>query len=673
MSAADYSQLYADAGAQYGVDPALLMAQGQQESSGDTNAVGPDTKYGKAVGLAQLVPATAKALGVTDRTDPKQVIPAQAKLMRENLDRYGDVNTALMAYHGGTDKANWGPKTQAYPAQVLKHLPSGAKVAQNIVSDPLADALLNYKDDSAAKPDSKTTASNAQSGDPLADALMNYKDEPAQAQQARSNEKPEVGVEEDLLKTLPSAVAKGVGIIPQLPAMAGNAVANSMGYVTGKALGVSPEMQNKLNNINPFFTGNTLTDALIQSGKAIATGKPGQQNPLTGGILYDPQTTPGKLLQAGIEGGIAGPEAGGAGIPSALAGMAGEWASQALPNNPLVPLVAGGLTYAGAKGFTATPLASDQAAVIKGAENDFGIKVPSGVMTGRNNFVERLAGKSDTAKMTNQLNKTAADLIGANDAGGGHTTINAQSFLDAKKNNGAAYQALDTQVGKVPLSARFNDISDGLDAGLPSDKYTFGNVAKDISSKMQGGDIAPADVRTLTGNGSDLQKLANSPYTAVSGPATKIIQALKGAVDDALTPEQREAYKSVTNKYKLMSEFEPIANESGVGNKLTPQTIRNVINKAYSNVNSYETPAKNIGNLLNTIVPGNKYQSNISGLKNSGGSDFLPNAELGASVLMGEPLTGLALKYTPKAVSALASKYVNSNMYRNKLLQNSGY
>lgn len=110
----DWGPIYDDAGAQYGVDPNLLRSLVSTESHGDTTAV----SSAGATGPAQIMPDTAAALGVTDPTDPAQAIPAAARLLRENFDRYQDPQLAIAAYHGGTDTANWGPKTMAYVQKV---------------------------------------------------------------------------------------------------------------------------------------------------------------------------------------------------------------------------------------------------------------------------------------------------------------------------------------------------------------------------------------------------------------------------------------------------------------------------------------------------------------------------------------------------------------------------
>ena len=122
---ANYDDLIESAGRANNIDPSLIRALIQAESSGNPKAV---SRKG-AVGLGQLMPATAKSLGVSDPTDPKQAIPAIAALLNENLTRYGNVQDALRAYHGGTDQKNWGPLTQAYPEKVLSNIGRGQSAA----------------------------------------------------------------------------------------------------------------------------------------------------------------------------------------------------------------------------------------------------------------------------------------------------------------------------------------------------------------------------------------------------------------------------------------------------------------------------------------------------------------------------------------------------------------
>jgi len=80
------------------LDPALLDAVIRQESG-----FRPDVVSGAgAVGLTQLMPATARELGVSDPFDPAQNVEGGAKYLRSLLDRYdGRLDLALAAYNAG--------------------------------------------------------------------------------------------------------------------------------------------------------------------------------------------------------------------------------------------------------------------------------------------------------------------------------------------------------------------------------------------------------------------------------------------------------------------------------------------------------------------------------------------------------------------------------------------
>ena len=117
--ATDDADLFEEAGRAWGVDPHLLMAQQAVESGGNDRAV----SYKGAQGRMQLMPDTARALGVTNTSDPVQSVFGAAKLMRQNLDAAnGNVVTALRLYQGGPDTSKWGPQNAAYPGQVLGNL-----------------------------------------------------------------------------------------------------------------------------------------------------------------------------------------------------------------------------------------------------------------------------------------------------------------------------------------------------------------------------------------------------------------------------------------------------------------------------------------------------------------------------------------------------------------------
>jgi soluble lytic murein transglycosylase-like protein len=88
------------AGRHYQLDPDLLRCVIHAESDFKIKAVSPKG----ARGLMQLMPATAKRLGVADSFDPAQNIEAGAQHLRNLLDRYhNDLVKALAAYNAGTD------------------------------------------------------------------------------------------------------------------------------------------------------------------------------------------------------------------------------------------------------------------------------------------------------------------------------------------------------------------------------------------------------------------------------------------------------------------------------------------------------------------------------------------------------------------------------------------
>lgn len=87
-----------DSSRRYRIDPLLIYAQMHQESSFKLRAL----SHKGASGLMQLMPATARRLGVTNIYDPKQNIEGGVKYMRMLLDMFGqDVSLALAGYNAG--------------------------------------------------------------------------------------------------------------------------------------------------------------------------------------------------------------------------------------------------------------------------------------------------------------------------------------------------------------------------------------------------------------------------------------------------------------------------------------------------------------------------------------------------------------------------------------------
>lgn len=88
-----------------GVPPAVLLAvKNAGEKSGVTQ-YGPQTRYGKALGVMQFLESTAKENGVTNRADPLQSIDGGARYLKKLYDAYGSWDAAVAHYNGGGSQA----------------------------------------------------------------------------------------------------------------------------------------------------------------------------------------------------------------------------------------------------------------------------------------------------------------------------------------------------------------------------------------------------------------------------------------------------------------------------------------------------------------------------------------------------------------------------------------
>jgi soluble lytic murein transglycosylase-like protein len=122
--ATQYDSIIEQAAASAAVEANLLRAVIVVESGFNSRAV---SKRG-AVGLMQLMPATASRFGVVNPYDPRQNVHAGAQYLKFLMNRFGqDVKLALAAYNAGEDAVdrNGGQippfsETMAYVPRVLK-------------------------------------------------------------------------------------------------------------------------------------------------------------------------------------------------------------------------------------------------------------------------------------------------------------------------------------------------------------------------------------------------------------------------------------------------------------------------------------------------------------------------------------------------------------------------
>ncbi|HBI62841.1 MAG TPA: lytic transglycosylase [Lachnospiraceae bacterium] len=122
MKKTKYDEYFKKAAKQYGVSESLLKAIAKAESNFNPN----DVSSAGAIGIMQLMPETAKGLGVTNPYDPEQNIMGGAKCIAQKLKEFnGDVRLALAAYNAGSGavKRNGGVPSycKSYISKVLSY------------------------------------------------------------------------------------------------------------------------------------------------------------------------------------------------------------------------------------------------------------------------------------------------------------------------------------------------------------------------------------------------------------------------------------------------------------------------------------------------------------------------------------------------------------------------
>jgi soluble lytic murein transglycosylase-like protein len=122
--ASQYDSIIEHAAVSAAVEPNLLRAVIVVESGFNSHAV---SKRG-AMGLMQLMPATASRFGVSNPYDARQNVHGGARYLKFLIDRFGhDIRLALAAYNAGEDAVNRNggqippfSETMAYVPRVLK-------------------------------------------------------------------------------------------------------------------------------------------------------------------------------------------------------------------------------------------------------------------------------------------------------------------------------------------------------------------------------------------------------------------------------------------------------------------------------------------------------------------------------------------------------------------------
>src|ERR1700686_4244367 len=115
------------------VEPNLLRAVIVVESGFNSRAV--STRG--AIGVMQLMPATATRFGVSNPYDPRENVRAGARYLKFLIDRFGqDVSLALAAYNAGQDAVDRNGRRIPPFTETMAYVPRVLKIYRMLVEQP---------------------------------------------------------------------------------------------------------------------------------------------------------------------------------------------------------------------------------------------------------------------------------------------------------------------------------------------------------------------------------------------------------------------------------------------------------------------------------------------------------------------------------------------------------
>jgi soluble lytic murein transglycosylase-like protein len=131
--ASQYDAIIEQAAATAALEPNLLRAVIVVESGFNSRAV---SKRG-AVGLMQLMPATASRFGVSNPYDARQNVHAGARYLKFLIDRFGhDVRLALAAYNAGEEAVERNGRQIPPFTETMAYVPRVLKIYKMLVDKP---------------------------------------------------------------------------------------------------------------------------------------------------------------------------------------------------------------------------------------------------------------------------------------------------------------------------------------------------------------------------------------------------------------------------------------------------------------------------------------------------------------------------------------------------------
>lgn len=606
----DFSKYYEDAGKRFNVDPHLLRAIARQESG--ENKETPDSRSG-AAGLMQIMPETAKSLGVNAR-DPVQSIYGAANLMNQLLKRYGNVPDALRDYNAGPDKSKWSNKeTMAYVGSVADHYANLQKEADMAKKPQMAPAQTNDMDAFEKKWGISAGEGSSPAAEPHPDdmavfekkwGLSGYdvksppgKSASASAPTAPAPSQPEYE-KHDWWDNALSGGKRGVRDVFDTGV-------NGADWAGNKLFG-----HTRLDDLKSYedtaraqfdrdYGDSTAANIGRIAGNVAATA------PIAGGALG----IGGKLAASGARALGAGDAVAAASrwlAGNALAGASGDLATNSrtdesawdsTKDGAALGLLAGGLgavvkpvaRYLG-DSVTGGVIGKPRAELAKLASEKYGIALTAPQISnsqGMKNLATIAAGGATTPEQLSQFTRAVSHTFGADS-----DRLTPEVIDDA-------YNALGSRFDRASASTIIKaDNQFGSDLGaiesearqvLPESEVTpIVNQISNIMGKAANGEIHGSQYQALTRQGAPLSRAMRSKDQNVAYYAGRLRDAFDDAMERSLVADGKQDVlddlRNARFQYKNLKTVEPLAAKSSEnGGVLSPALLKGAVNKNFKN------------------------------------------------------------------------------------------
>ncbi|MBS1028315.1 lytic transglycosylase domain-containing protein [Gluconobacter albidus] len=601
----DYSHYYDDAGKRFNVDAHLLRAIARQETGENEHSA---NSPAGAVGMMQIMPATAKSLGV-DPHDPVQSIYGAANLMGQLLKAHGNVPDALRDYNAGPDKRRWDNKeTAAYVGGVATHyrdLLSEGTMAKKPQATPAKTGDLSdfEKQWGLSSPTTQATPQPAPTPDLSAFekqwgiAKPQVSSAPApMGQSPIANNQPEYEKHNWVHNALLGIGQGGRDVF--------DSGVNGTDWVTNHLLGHTPLDQLKSyedNNRTQYdkdYGGSVAANVGRLAGNVAATA------PLGGGLLGAGAkigVAGARALGVGegiarLGGMLAGDAAAGAGSNLATNSRTNESAAQSAADGAALGLIAGPVGSVLGKGakaisesVTGGTVSKARAELAQLARDKYGINLTAPQVSnsqGMKYLASGVAGGNTTPEQLGQFTRAVSRTFGADSP-----TLEPAVVDNAYRNLGSQFDQY-AKRHSVELDDTFlNDLSSAENSALQN----FGadriaavrNQFNDVLGRVgDDGMLSGDQYHALTKFGAPLQKAMSNSDPEIRSHAHMVKDALDSALERTLVAkgdtEGLNGYRGLKLQYKNLKTVDSILKKTGkTGGVLNPSLLEGVVNRSF--------------------------------------------------------------------------------------------